>query len=123
MRTVDADLYRAGVAVARGGPTDRWDLEARTGAFASARVLGTIEEHGHGQQLVRWRVSPRIWPGSVVAVVFLALVSSLAVIDGRWLVSAIGALSLIVLVFRVVLDAGQSVEALSRACGRSRPSS
>jgi len=123
LRTVDADLYRAGVAVARGGPTDRWDLEARTGAFASARVLGTIEEHGHGQQLVRWRVSPRIWPGSVVAVVSLALVSSLAVIDGRWLVSAIGALSLIVLVFRVVLDASQSVEALSRACGRSRPSS
>ena len=121
LTTAEADLHRVGVAVARGGPTDRWDLEARTGAFGSARVLGTIEEHGHGRQLVRWRIWPRVWQGSLAAIVTLAAASAWAVLDGRPAAAAIGGLTLVVLVGRVVLDTGQGVEALARACGRSRP--
>jgi GT2 family glycosyltransferase len=121
LRTVEADLNRAGVAVARGGPTERWDLEARTGAFASARVLGTIEEHGHSRQLVRWRVWPRAWGGSLAALVMLASASAWAALDGSLEVAGIGAVSLMLLALRVVLDAGRSVAALARACGRSEP--
>ena len=41
-----------------------WDLEVRTGAFAQRALLGTVEEHGHGSQMVRWRVWPRVgWIG------------------------------------------------------------
>jgi GT2 family glycosyltransferase len=59
LRAVEERLIASGTAVRRGGPYDSWDLEVRTGAFASARLVGTVEEHGHGHQMVRWKVWPR----------------------------------------------------------------
>jgi len=48
-----------GVAVRCGGAFDRWDLEVRGGAVATARVWTSVEEHGNGRQLTIVRVSPR----------------------------------------------------------------
>ncbi len=66
LRAVEERLIASGAAVRRGGTYEPWDLEVRTGSFASARLIGTIEEHGHGNQMVRWKVWPRVWRGSAV---------------------------------------------------------
>lgn len=50
---------RGDIAVLRGGDYDRWDLEVRGGALGAARVRMTIEEHGSGKQMARYRVWPR----------------------------------------------------------------
>lgn len=74
LRELEATILRTGASVTRGGPFDRWDLEVRTGPFASARLLGATEEHGAGRQQVRYRVWPRLpWPGPVLVVAFAAL--------------------------------------------------
>jgi GT2 family glycosyltransferase len=50
---------RRDVTVRRGGDYDRWDLEVRGGSLGGARVRMTIEEHGSGKQMARYRVWPR----------------------------------------------------------------
>lgn len=60
LRELEGALQNAGAAVSRGGPFDRWDLRVRVGALGAARVRMAIEEHGHGRQLVRYRIAPTI---------------------------------------------------------------
>jgi GT2 family glycosyltransferase len=72
---------RAGRAsVVRGGDFDRWDLRVRVGQFATASVRIAVEEHGHGRQLVRLRMWPRV--SRLVPVVMAVLL--------LWLVGAFG---------------------------------
>jgi GT2 family glycosyltransferase len=52
---LEAGLRDAGAGVLRGGPFDRFDLEARAGVLGGARLLMAVEEHGGGCQLVRLR--------------------------------------------------------------------
>jgi O-antigen biosynthesis protein len=49
-----------GAIVQCGGEFDAWDLEVRGGILGSARILTTVEEHGGGRQLFRFRVTPKI---------------------------------------------------------------
>lgn len=55
---LESSLRGAGLSVRRGGPFDRWDLEARGGALGGVRVLMAIEEHGSGRQQARFRLRP-----------------------------------------------------------------
>ena len=73
LEEVEARLRSAGTVSARGGDFDRWDLAIRGGILGGARLLMAIEEHGAGQQLVRFRMSPRL-PVAVLAVVGIAAV-------------------------------------------------
>jgi glycosyltransferase involved in cell wall biosynthesis len=120
LRRVEGSLVAAGFAVERGGATDRWDLEIRGGAFGGARLLGTIEEHGQGRQLVRWLARPRVWMGSVVAVLGLLGLGAMAAIDGRGLPAAALAAVAAIIIVRTVVDAGRSVAALVDATGLPR---
>jgi glycosyltransferase involved in cell wall biosynthesis len=66
----------------RGGDYDRWDVECRGGMLGSARLRHTIEEHGAGRQLVRYRVWPRVsWLGLGLPLL-LGLLATLALHDG-----------------------------------------
>ena len=65
-------------AVVCGADFDRWDLEVRGGLFGVARVLTTVEEHGGGQQLVRFRIWPRVSRGATVLTLLLAGVGVVA---------------------------------------------
>jgi hypothetical protein len=53
-------LRADGVGVELGGDFDRWDLQVRGGILGGARMRMTIEEHGSGKQLVRFRAWPRV---------------------------------------------------------------
>lgn len=115
LRAVESRLVGTGAAVSRGGPTDRWDLEVRTGTFGGARLLGTVEEHGHGRQMIRWRLWPRVPWAPVLAAISAAGLAVMAVGDG----AAPAALVLIGLGFlisgRSVLDAGDALASLIAA--------
>jgi glycosyltransferase involved in cell wall biosynthesis len=60
LRRLEEEVRRSNAAVYRGGDYDRWDLEARVGALGSARLRMAVEEHGHGKQLLRFRLWP-VW--------------------------------------------------------------
>lgn len=53
-------LVEDGAIVQCGGEFDRWDLEVRGGIMGSARILATVEEHGAGKQLFRFRITPKV---------------------------------------------------------------
>jgi GT2 family glycosyltransferase len=104
LREQEAAIQRTGAALGRGGPYDRWDLEARTGPFASARLLGTTEEHGAGRQQVRYRIWPRLSPvGPALAALFGVLAVAAL---GDQAISAAAVLGLIAvgIVIRIAWD-------------------
>jgi O-antigen biosynthesis protein len=91
---VERAVRAAGVSVVRGGPYDRWDLQARGGMLGAVRVLMATEEHGSGRQLVRVRSWPRYSPGAVVLTMLVAALSILAAVDHATVAAALfGALA------------------------------
>ena len=123
LRAVEERLVASGVAVRRGGDTEPWDLEVRTGAFASARLIGTVEEHGSGR------------PDGPLAGVAARLernggterrvgaCRAWAYVDGALLAAVVGATLVGVTIARAILDAGRGVEALRVASEPSRAAS
>jgi hypothetical protein len=120
LRAVEGRLDQVGVAVSRGGAIERWDLEARVGGFATARLLGAVEEHGHGRQMVRWLAWPRPWIGSLIAVAGALALSTLAALDGGLLAAGVLAVIAGFVGFRTILDMGQGVGVLVDATGLER---
>jgi GT2 family glycosyltransferase len=121
LRTVEARVVASGTASTRGGPTDGWDLEARTASFGSGRLLGTVEEHGHGRQMVRWRLWPHIPPISIMAVAILLGLATVAAIDGRIGPALVLALIAAFVVVRIVLDAGNGLAVLATSVDPAGP--
>jgi hypothetical protein len=84
LHALETALKETGVAVTRGGDYDRWDLEARVGAAGAARTRMVVEEHGHGRQLLRFRVWGRASMTPVGLAVALAGLAVGALHDGAW---------------------------------------
>src|SRR4029453_2561533 len=59
LRRLESLLTLSGRRVARGGDFDDWDLEVRAGGLSAVQILLTLEEHGQGRQMVRFRARPR----------------------------------------------------------------
>ena len=117
LRRVEEWLQARGGAVQRGGPFDRWDLESRSGVFASARLLSTSEEHGGGRQQIRFRVWPRLsWSGPALALTFLVLAGTAAG-AGAFIPALIGVISAVLVIARIVVDAGTAMGSLLQATG------
>jgi GT2 family glycosyltransferase len=101
---LERDLRSRCMTVLRGGDYDRWDIHVRLGPLGAARLRVGVEEHGHGRQLVRYRVWPR-W--SRVLPVIAALL-------GGWL-----AASLTHEVYLAVAIGGVLLFGLLRACAEA----
>jgi O-antigen biosynthesis protein len=84
LRDVENALLAHSTAPIRGGDYDRWDLEIHAGMFGGVRLLHTIEEHGAGRQLVRFRVRPRISGFAIALPSILGLPAVLAAMSGAW---------------------------------------
>jgi O-antigen biosynthesis protein len=76
---MERNLRAGGAVVARGGEFDRWDLQVRGGGLGAVRLRMTIEEHGSGKQMARFRVWPR-W--SMGAVAFIGACVAAAGVSG-----------------------------------------
>ncbi len=94
LQELELAVRGARVPVVRGGPYDRWDLQARGGMLGAVRILMAIEEHGAGRQLVRVRLWPRYSPAAVVLIILAAGLSISAAIDHAVVAAALfGALA------------------------------
>ena len=115
LRVLEERLIAAGVAVRRGGDNDLWDLEVRTGSFAAARLIGTVEEHGYGSQMVRWRLWPRWWLRALVAALVAGGIAAWALTSGAFLAVGLLLVIALVVVVRVALDAATALAATKSA--------
>jgi hypothetical protein len=68
LQLLETSLREDGTAVFRGGDFDRWDLTVKGGMLGAMRILMAVEEHGLGQQMVRFRVWPRYSSGGLAPV-------------------------------------------------------
>ena len=82
LRSLETLLRLDGLLVACGGDYDAWDFEVRAGGLSSVRVLLTIEEHGQGRQMIRFRAWPRYNPAILALLLVLAAGGALAGSDG-----------------------------------------
>lgn len=81
---VTVELNEQNLPIIPGGPFDRWDLQVRGGFLGATYLLMTIEEHGGGKQLLRFRLMPNFkFRRSWVIPVFGAL-AVLAALDNEW---------------------------------------
>jgi hypothetical protein len=108
---------RRDVVVLRGGDYDRWDLEVRGGALGGARVRMTIEEHGAGKQMARYRVWPRWANRGRWAAGSLAASAATAATVGRTftaVASALAAVAVLVTTWALV-ECGAAIAAVRHA--------
>jgi glycosyltransferase involved in cell wall biosynthesis len=101
-----------GAIVSHGNAFDQWDLEAKGGAFGSARLLIGVEEHGQGKQMTRFRIDPHcewIW----VATISLFLMLSVAAgVQCAWVAAFFLSVFTFGLTFRLVMECGRAMSAL-----------
>jgi len=99
LEAVEVALHGHGVCVMRGGDFDRWDLDVRGGLLGGARTRMTVEEHGAGRQLIRFRSWPRVSVFGLALVLIFGGLSTAAAIDGaRAAFAILAALALLVTV-------------------------
>jgi GT2 family glycosyltransferase len=114
---LEDDLRARCMTVVRGSDFDRWDIHVRLGPLAAARVHVAVEEHGQGQQLVRFRIWPRWSRLLPVVTALLGVWFAGSVADNLYLAVALaGALVLVLL--RAVQEAGAGVAAVLSAIER-----
>ena len=112
---VEERLQAAGAVTSRGDDFNGWDLEVRGGLFGTSRLLMAVEEHGSGQQLVRFRAVPQIAWIRGVFVSGVLLLTALAAADRAWQAAAALALAAALVLARLVLELGYAVGAMARA--------
>lgn len=103
LQHVETALRTGGNTVVRGGDYDRWDLEVRAGLLGSARTLMTIEEHGAGKQLIRFRSWPKCSKKGLALIGLCAALAVGSAVDQAWP-------SAIILGFGVVLLASRAFQ-------------
>jgi hypothetical protein len=115
LAAIEGALAASGAVVSRGGPFVRWDLEVRGGLMGRWRGLMTIEEHGAGRQLVRWRC----WPvaaapglGAILVSLGLALGASL---DGAWPAAIVLGVVALTMIGQLFLDCAAAAAAWDEA--------
>jgi O-antigen biosynthesis protein len=99
---IERVLLGCGIAPIRGGDFDRWDLEVRGGLLGGVRIRHTIEEHGAGRQLTRFRVVPRLSTLAGALFVLLLGLAALAGLASAWVAAVpLALLGLAALLFTV----------------------
>jgi GT2 family glycosyltransferase len=92
LERVEEELRRTSLAVARGGPYDRWDLEVACSS-GMARLRTVVEEHGSGRQMFRFRVWPWLTRGRAVVVGGLVGLIALSWSEGLAVIAPLVALA------------------------------
>jgi GT2 family glycosyltransferase len=84
LRRIESELQEGKCVVERGGDFARWDLQIRGGGLGMSRMRMAVEEHGSGQQLLRFRAWPRCSRVGLGLVAIFAGLGAGAAIDGTW---------------------------------------
>ena len=86
---IEANLIEARTRVRRGGHWDRWDLEVFCGFFSSARGILTIEEHGGGKQLLRFKCQSKYSRAGIGSAIVFGILSALSLTDSSYFAAGI----------------------------------
>ena len=113
-------LVERGVSVVVGGEYDRWDLEVRAGAFAAARLVMAVEDHGSGTQYVRFRSWPRLASGAGVLALVLFALATVAALTASGVVALILAATGILVSWRIGWQAAAATGAVLSALDQAR---
>jgi hypothetical protein len=111
-------LRHDGAVLVLGGDYDRWDVEVRGGLLGAARLFMTVEEHGAGKQLFRFRRWPRFNLQGVVAILVFTGLSLGAALDQFWWAYDILALMTLVLLGRTLFESACAMAAIARVLER-----
>jgi glycosyltransferase involved in cell wall biosynthesis len=84
LQEIERALIELRARVKRGGHYDGWDLYVSGGLFAGACGVLTIEEHGGGKQLLRFRCKPEYTSGGIAIVMLLTIFSALSFINSSY---------------------------------------
>jgi len=114
LRSIEVSLRSAGVCILRGGDYNRWDLEVRGGILGAARMLMAIEEHGAGNQLVRFRSWPWCSTNGLLLTLLFAVLSTGAALDHAWAVSAMLGVVAMLLALRTLQECATAMAAVLR---------
>lgn len=117
LRQLDKAIDAEGVVTRHGNHYARWDIEVRGGSFGRARCLMTVEEHGGGRQMFRFRVWPK-WPRpGVLGLLFLLLLAIGAALDQAWIVAGLFASIAALLVIRALRESAAAIAVFGRGIG------
>jgi GT2 family glycosyltransferase len=112
------DLRAAKLPTVRGGPYERWDVQVRGGQLGVARLRATVEEHGGGRQLLRFRLWPRASHAGILLVGLLSSLSAAAIVGSAEAVGVALAAAAALVVAVVIRDAAAAIGVLGAAVDR-----
>jgi hypothetical protein len=112
LETLEKRLCQQGAVTRRGGDYDRWDLELRGGLLGAARVRLTIEEHGSGKQMVRYRAWPHFPTGGALLTALCVAGAVAAGVAHGWTACAVLGVLAIGLAARAVVECGAAMGAV-----------
>jgi GT2 family glycosyltransferase len=111
---IQSSLRGEGACVLSGGHFDRWDLEVRGSILGAARLRMAVEEHGLGQQLVRFRTWPRCSGAGIILTFFFSELAAAAVLDHAPAAATILGLIAVGLAGRMVQECAAAIGAVLR---------
>lgn len=114
LEEIRTSIREDGGLVLSGGDFDRWDLEVRSG-LAAARLLMAVEEHGQGNQMVRFRVWPRWSRGGLALILLATLLSLLAIADQAWPMAVLFGAPALLFALRSLDDSASAMAGAQRA--------
>ena len=89
LSAIEQNLITQKARVKRGGDFDNWDIQVRSGLFAFARGLISIEEHGGGKQFLRFKCKTYYAFSGYLLAGSLGLVAFIAGLSGEYIVGGI----------------------------------
>ncbi|HXI71491.1 MAG TPA: glycosyltransferase [Verrucomicrobiae bacterium] len=107
-----------GAVLLPGGDYDRWDVEVRGGLLGAARLFMTVEEHGAGKQLFRFRCWPRFNLETIAAIVVFTSLALGAALDQFWWAYDILGLITLALLGRMLFESACAMAAIARVLER-----
>ncbi len=118
LRRLEGILLDSGMVSNIGDEYDRWDIEARAGPLARARLLLANEEHGAGRQMLRFRIWPTWKRRAVAGVALFAGLSWWAALDNAWLASAVLGAGAVTIALRSLFESGAAAKATAEAISK-----
>ena len=115
LKEIENHLIISRTRVRRGGNYDKWDLHVTCGFFSSSRGLMTIEEHGAGKQLLRFKCGPQYSPTGMALIIILFTLSALAVVNSSYIASFFLSLFAFLLAISYLTDGARAIYDLSKA--------
>jgi hypothetical protein len=119
LTAIEENVRRSGLAARPGGNFDDWDIEVRTGMFGAARMVFVAEDHGAGNQYLRFRIWPRFSRLALVGALCLVTLAMLAAADEDPKVAAVLSLAGACVIAGLVAECSVAVAVLRGAASQA----